>query len=123
MQKADIISLARRLRKRARRDPFLLARREGVTVSFCAFQKQLGAYCVLDGVPILLLNGKLSRKQKRQICAHEMGHHFLHSRQLLPLNKSPRSPFAKRAEKEADLFAAAFLGKDGADSALRRAKS
>ncbi len=116
MQKTAIVTLARRLGEEMRQDPFLLAQREGVTVSFCAFEKQLGAYCVLDGVPILLLNGRLSREESLRVCAHEMGHHFLHAHRLLPLNGHRDSPFIKRAEREADLFAAAFLLPEGTKS-------
>ena len=116
MQKAAIVSLARRLGEEVQRDPFLLASREGITVSFCPFSRQRGAYCVVSGVSLLLLNGRLSREESLRVCAHEMGHHFLHAHRLLPLNGHRDSPFIKRAEREADLFAAAFLLPEGTKS-------
>lgn len=122
MYDRDIIQLAQTLANRFGRDPFQLAEAEEVTVSFCDLHRQPGAYYVVRGYPILLLNEHLSQPLSEMVCAHEMGHHFLHE-EILRRRQGVKNPppfsqeTIRQTEREANLFAATFLLPDEAVTA------
>ncbi len=119
MYDRDIIQLAETLAARFVRDPFQLAEAEEVTVSFCDLGSQPGAYYIVRGYPILLLNEHLSPRRTEMVCAHEMGHHLLH-RDILCRRQDVKNPppigeeTVRQTEREANLFAASFLLPDEA---------
>lgn len=113
----EIVELAARIAAGTGRDPFRAAREEDVFVSMASLNTLPGAYCTVRGVRILLLNERLPPDLRRVVCAHEMGHHFLH-RERMPSLSRPHSgredAYLCRAEREANLFAAEFLLSDEA---------
>ncbi len=67
------------LQKHGTRNPFLIAAGEGIPVTSCPdFKKLRGMYKVILGHRFIFLNGSLSRREARQVLAHELGHDFLH---------------------------------------------
>ena len=122
MHDREIIQLAEELARQFSRDPFQLAEAEEVTVSFCDLKSQPGAYYVVRGYPILLLNERLAPALSEMVCAHEMGHHLLH-REILRQRQDVKNPpplsgeTVRRTEREANLFAASFLLPDEAVAA------
>ena len=121
MQNREIIARAGEIAARTRRDPFRAAKEEGVFVSFGRCGDLPGAYCTVRGVRILLLNERLTPAMRHVVCAHEMGHHFLH-REHMPALSRARSPeeeaYIRTTEREANLFAAEFLLEDSAVLAI-----
>ena len=74
----DILALSERTAKSHRRDPFSVAEAEGIGVSFYPFRQLPGMYGVVAGQPFIALKTGLPPGTARVICAHELGHHFLH---------------------------------------------
>jgi len=96
----------------ATRDPFKIAKESGIHVLFeNDFKSLKGMYKVIQRSRFIFINGNLNERDKRTICAHELGHDRLHR------------PFAKttafqefmlydmrtRPEYEANIFACELL--------------
>lgn len=95
------------------RDPFALARELGITVMLRHnFQRQKGAFCIIDRCGFIFINGNLSDELQRLICAHELGHALLHREIALSgraLLEFELLNVTDQCEYEANAFAAALL--------------
>ena len=78
MRRKDILALAGEMAALHDRDPFSAAWAEGVRVAFYPFRDLPGMYGTVLGIPFIAIQSGLSPMSARVICAHEMGHHFLH---------------------------------------------
>ncbi|MBQ2733047.1 MAG: ImmA/IrrE family metallo-endopeptidase [Clostridia bacterium] len=121
---ADILAIAGSASKAAERfrsrDPFSIAEAEGVRVCFYDLGSLNGMYTVLDGVSFIALSESLGVSEARLVCAHELGHHFLHQSiaRTTALADSTLFSGGGRLEYEANIFAAELLVPD---EALREA--
>ena len=94
------------------RDPFEIARGEGIAVYFREdFTKLKGMYKVILRRRCIFINSGLSQEEMRYICAHELGHFVLHSE--IAKNASLRDfqvfNMQRKTEYEANVFAAHLL--------------
>lgn len=98
------------------RDPYEIAEREGVRVCRYDLGSLNGMYTVLAGVPFIALGASLGKEEERLVCAHELGHHFLHKSlaETAALSDSAIFSGGGRLEYEANVFAAELLIGDGA---------
>ncbi len=105
------------------RNPFELAEEMGVRLQFCPdFASLKGMYKVILNERFIFLNGNLSRREAREVLAHELGHDLLHREMakssivqdhfILDMRLKP--------EKEANIFAAHLLYEDSAVMELIR---
>ena len=112
---ADITCIAEQARKiicaQDARDPYEIAEGEGVRVCRYDLGSLNGMYIVLDGVSFIALSSALDREEARLVCAHELGHHFLHRQFAESSALSDSSLFSGggRLEYEANVFAAELL--------------
>ena len=92
------------------RDPYKLARQCGIELIVKELGALKGFYKVIYRNPFVFLNKSLPRSTARLVCAHELGHHFLH-REFAAFGFEETSLFspASRREYEANLFAAELL--------------
>lgn len=93
------------------RDPFEIARNEGIFVSRRDLGKLKGFYWVVNGERHIVLNCELGEETARLICAHELGHDQLHREeaQALPFGEMQLWNQSRKPEYEANLFAAELL--------------
>ncbi len=114
MKNSDILTLAAKAAARYGRNPFSAAEAEGIGVSFYSFHKLPGMYGVVAKHPFIALKTGLAPGAARVICAHELGHHFLHRAVAASgfFRESMIFGGAGRLEQEANLFAAEFLLSD-----------
>lgn len=114
MNKKDILTLADAMAKKHGRDPFTAAEAEGIGISFYPFHRLPGMYGVVADQPFIALKTGLSPALARVICAHELGHHFLHRAVAAGgfFKESVIFGGAGRLEQEANLFCAEFLLSD-----------
>ena len=96
--------------KYSERDPFELAEAEGICLRFKNLGSLQGLYFFAEERAFILINEGLCEEKQRMICAHELGHHFLH-RDLSGTVFSETALFdmTGRPEIEANLFAAELL--------------
>ena len=117
---ADILAIAEAARDAAEahcsRDPFFIAEAEGVQVCFYDLGSLNGMYTVLGGVCFIALSEALGAAEARLVCAHELGHHFLHKSiaRTAALADSTLFSGGGRLEYEANVFAAELLVSDKA---------
>lgn len=102
------------LHKYKTRDPYKIARQCGIEIIIRELGALKGFYKVIYRNPFIFLNKAMSRSTARIVCAHELGHHFLH-REFAAFGFEETSLFspASRREYEANLFAAELLLADG----------
>jgi Zn-dependent peptidase ImmA (M78 family) len=102
-------SLVRRFETR---DPVKIAKGLGIHVSYnYDFNLLKGMYFVIDRSRFIIINGNLNDRDKKVICAHELGHDALH-RHLAkekPLKEFMLYDMKSRAEYEANIFAGELL--------------
>lgn len=91
------------------RDPFEAADTLGVAVSFKDIGSLKGAYFGLLPKPAIVINDGLDGNMQRIVCAHELGHHLLHGTQTRACAIMKFDDTAGILEREANVFAAAFL--------------
>ena len=60
-------------------DPFELCEYLGIKVSISPLGSLKGLYTYIDGVPVILISSAIKRIPQLIVCAHEFGHHVLHS--------------------------------------------
>ena len=98
------------------RDPFSIAEAEGVRVCFYDLGSLNGMYTVLGGVSFIAISSALAKSEARLVCAHELGHHFLHKSLAENTALADSALFAGggRLEYEANVFAAELLVSDDA---------
>ncbi len=101
------------LHKYKTRDPYKIARQCGIEIIIRELGALKGFYKVIYRNPFIFLNKSMSRSMARIVCAHELGHHFLH-REFAAFGFEETSLFspASRREYEANLFAAELLLSD-----------
>lgn len=98
------------LQKYKTRDPYKIARQCGIEIIIRELGALKGFYKVIYRNPFIFLNRSMTRAMARVVCAHELGHHFLH-REFAAFGFEETSLFspASRREYEANLFAAELL--------------
>ncbi len=98
------------LQKYRSRDPYTIARQCGIELCVKELGALKGFYKVIYRNPFIFLNRSLPRTTARLVCAHELGHHWLH-REFAAFGFEEASLFspASRREYEANLFAAELL--------------
>ena len=115
---ADLVAIAKAASSvadtYATRDPFSIAEAEGVRVCFYDLGTLNGMYTVLGGVSFIAISSALAKSEARLVCAHELGHHFLHQSLAESTALADSSLFAGggRLEYEANVFAAELLVSD-----------
>ncbi len=103
-------------------DPEQLATLQGVRIRYFSLGETKGFYVVLDGIPFIAVNRDLPEPLRQIVCAHELGHHFLH-RQLAEetlLTDFDLYRMETKVEREANLFASFLLVSGEAVGFLRR---
>lgn len=61
------------------RDPFEIADDIGIRVEYIKDVDSFsGMILTIKGVVVILINSDLSEKRQAEVCAHELGHYFLH---------------------------------------------
>jgi len=93
------------------RDPYEIAEKEGVRVCSYDLGSLNGMYVVISNVEFIALSSALSGGEERLVCAHELGHHYLHRElaQTSALADSSLYSGGGRLEYEANAFAAELL--------------
>lgn len=105
------------IEKHGTRNPFDLAEEMGIHFRFCPeFSSLKGMYKIILEERFIFINGNLSRREAREVMAHEIGHDVLHREMarssivqdhfLLDMRLKP--------EYEANAFAAHLLYEDRA---------
>lgn len=90
------------------RDPFEAVKALGIKVSYKDLGSLKGAYFGMFDIPVIAINEMLDENMRRIVCAHELGHHILHSESIQSC-KIMCFDTPGILEREANLFAAAFL--------------
>ena len=108
---ADIVAKANSLVKdHGTRDPFRIADDLGILIKYCKFDRQRGAYKVINRISFIFLNKNLSETEQHIVTLHELGHDRLHKAQAI--NSGGFQEFQlfdmtnRRMEYEANVFAA-----------------
>ncbi|MBR2742691.1 MAG: ImmA/IrrE family metallo-endopeptidase [Clostridia bacterium] len=111
-----IVSEAHRLREKYKTDdPFLICEALGVDVRERADFKNLkGFYCVMNRRRFIVINANLNERDKRAVCAHELGHDRLHRELAASSVMRDFSLYdtSSKPEYQANLFAAELLISD-----------
>jgi len=104
---------ARRLvRQCGTRDPFQIAEELGIHVIFdYDFNELKGMYKVIQRSRFIFINGNLSRRDQRTVCAHELGHDRFHRHfaKSAALQEFMLYDMRSRPEYEANIFAGELL--------------
>jgi len=105
----------RLINKYETRDPFKIARGLGVHVIYTDFTALKGMYKVIKKSRFIIINGNLNDRDRRTVCAHELGHdrlhrHFAKSADLLEFMLYD---MRSKPEYEANIFAGELLIDDG----------
>lgn len=94
------------------RDPFQIAKELGIHVIFdYSFKALKGMYKVIQRSRFIIINGNLSDRDKRMVCAHELGHDRFHRRlvKTSALQEFMLYDMRSRPEYEANTFASELL--------------
>ena len=94
------------------RDPFRIAKELGVHVLFeYDFKSLKGMYKVIQRSRFIFINGNLSERDQRTICAHELGHDRLHKQfaKTTAFQEFMLYDMRTRPEYEANIFACELL--------------
>jgi len=104
---------ARRLvRQCDTRDPFQIAMELGIHVLFdYDFKALKGMYKVIQRSRFIFINGNLSDRNQRMVCAHELGHDRFHGNlaKTVALQEFILYDMRSRPEYEANIFASELL--------------
>ena len=104
---------ARRLVKwSGTRDPFRIAKELGIHIIFDNDFKTLkGMYKVIQRSRFIFINGNLSERDQRMVCAHELGHDRFHRHMAkeATLQEFMLYDMQTRSEYEANIFASELL--------------
>lgn len=109
--------------KHGTRDPFEIARAEGIAIYFREdFTRLNGMYKVVLRRRCMFIKADLSRSEMRYICAHELGHDKLHREATAKAGLCEYVMFdvKNKLEYEANMFAAHLLidGKEVSHAAV-----
>ena len=94
------------------RDPFKIARGLGIHVIYDNdFNDLKGMYKVIKRSRFIFINGNLSLRLQRLVCAHEIGHDRFHRRYAVTgtLQEYKFHDMTLRPEREANMFACEIL--------------
>ncbi len=93
------------------RDPFEIAESLGVLVKEADMGNQQGFFRYIDGVPCIFISSRLNVFQRLIVCAHELGHYYLHSEiaKEKVLREFGLFNMKNIVENEANVFAAELL--------------
>ena len=112
MKREEIVEFATGLKRTYHtNDPYELARIFGIKVEEqleCMKWFKAQAVKFKGYVPYIVINGNYDERSKRVMCAHELGHVFLHDDTLNNFT-NPGGRINMDAEYEANLFALALL--------------
>ena len=104
---------ARRLvRWSGTRDPFKIAKELGIHVIYdYDFDTLKGMYKVIQRSRFIFINGNLSKRDQRMVCAHELGHDRFHRHfaKEAALQEFMLYDMRSRPEYEANIFASELL--------------
>ena len=113
MDAKNIQKEARRLVRRCdTRDPFKIAKEEGIHVLYnFDFKALKGMYKVIQRSRFIFINGNLSNRNQRMVCAHELGHDRFHRHlaKTAALQEFMLYDMRSRPEYEANIFAGELL--------------
>ena len=90
-------------------NPFDLARDCHIKLMYADLGNLKGLYQYYKRTKIILINQNLSETEKREVCAHELGHALLHPRENRFFLHRSTFQNCGRLEREANLFAAYLL--------------
>ena len=93
-------------------DPFQIAKELGIHVIYdYDFQALKGMYKVIQRSRFIFINGNLSSRDKRTVCAHELGHDRFHRyfAKTNALQEFMLYDMRSRPEYEANIFASELL--------------
>jgi len=94
------------------RNPFQIAKELGIIVIFVQLDNIRGFYQSIHRCHIIYINEDLDEQEARFVCAHELGHFFLHQN-INRIFMDKHTHFVmSRYEIEADQFAAELLFDD-----------
>ena len=93
------------------RDPFVIAEKIGVNLQYRIYGKNIKVYCSnANGQINIIINSIYDKSAQKIICAHELGHAFLHVDQFDSVFSVPFKKYKiDHIEYEANIFAAALL--------------
>lgn len=97
------------VRKHGTRDPFKIAKGEGITVLYEELGTINGYYNKVLRMKQIHINHNLSEIEKHFTCAHELGHAMLHKDQNTNFLLSSTLMSVEKLEREADEFALDLL--------------
>ena len=107
---------ARRLvRQHGTRDPFIIAKALNIHVIFdYDFKALKGMYKVIQRSRFIFINGNMSRRDQKTVCAHELGHDRFHRHFAKSgvLQEFMLYDMKTRPEYEANIFASELLIND-----------
>jgi len=113
---------ARRLvRRHGTRDPFVIAKELGIHVIFdYDFKALKGMYKVIQRSRFIFINGNMNSRDKKTVCAHELGHDRFHQHFAKSgvLQEFMLYDMRTRPEYEANIFASELLIDDNEILAL-----
>ena len=106
-------ALAARLSKKYdTRDPFRLADEMGFIIVFAPLVEMRGFQQRIKRQNIIYINDGLDDRQQALVCAHEMGHHFMH-RGMNRIFMNRNTQFVtQKYENEANLFSLELIYPD-----------
>ena len=106
-------ALAARLSKKYdTRDPFRLADEMGFIVVFAPLVEMRGFQQRIKRQNIIYINDGLDDRQQALVCAHEMGHHFMHQgMNRIFMNRNTQF-VTQKYENEANLFSLELIYSD-----------
>ncbi len=110
-----ITTIAEKLRyKYHSQDPFEVAQMLHIHIWERDLGSMKGFYNVVNRERYIVINQELSFEEKKVVCAHELGHDRLHRHfaQYTPFRDIFLYDMARRPEREANIFGAAFLISD-----------
>ncbi len=109
----EIKALANRLaRYHGTRDPFQLASALDFIIIDTPLDGIRGYYQYIHRCHIVYLDNRLSEEERTWVCAHELGHHFLHRNLNRIFMDKHTLMITNRYERDADRFAADLLYSD-----------
>ncbi len=110
-----ITAAAEKLRcKYHSQDPFEVAQMLHIHIWERNLGNMKGFYNIVNRERYIVINQELPFEEKRVVCAHELGHDRLHRHfaQYTPFRDICLYDMARRPEREANIFGAAFLISD-----------
>ena len=93
------------------RDPFDICADLNILLIITDLDSLQGMLAFIDGVPVILISSKIDERQQRIVCAHELGHFFLHSEIVKEkcLREFEIFNMCDKIEYEANVFACHLL--------------